>query len=157
MKPLAAELIAALRKQRSAVESGYEVLIGFTGDSPERGKQCVSRMVDRTVQGVAVMMFGTDEQMLKALSARDLPLISVGPANSSRMGTSIEVDFYNGISEVIEHPARLGRRDIVFISGPLSVPSAARARKLSTKQILSGLQIYSRGRLLPFRTLCVDL
>jgi LacI family transcriptional regulator len=107
-----------------AVRRGYEILIGSTNYSPERMMQCVRRMVERKVEGVAVMTFGMEEELLQELSQRGISVVSVGSTQKLKSATSIEVDYGSGIREAVQHLAVLGHREISFISGPLSIPSA---------------------------------
>src|SRR5271170_7583774 len=50
-----------------AVENGYEVLIGSTSYNPARMSLCIRRMIERNVEGVAIMTFGIDEPLLDQL------------------------------------------------------------------------------------------
>ncbi len=124
--PFFPELIQAF--EAAAVERGYEVLIGSTNYSPERMTQCVRRMVERKVEGVAIMTFGMDEDLLQELSARGIPVVSVGSTQKLESAVSIEVDYHNGIREAVQHLAALGHRDISFITGPLTL-NVARLRR----------------------------
>jgi len=111
------------------VERGYEVLIGATSYSPEKMTQCVRRMVDRGVDGVAVMTFGMDQKLLQELATRNIPLVSVGSPNRLGSGATIEVDFKKGITEAVSHLADLGHREIAFITGPLSTTTSRLRRR----------------------------
>jgi DNA-binding LacI/PurR family transcriptional regulator len=120
--PFFPELIQAF--EASAVERGYEILIGSTNYSPERMTQCVRRMVERKVEGVAVMTFGMDEDLLQELSGRGIPVVSVGSTSKLESATSIEIDYRKGIREAVQHLAAMGHREISFISGPLNLRAA---------------------------------
>src|SRR5579863_5205352 len=50
-----------------AVEQGYEVMIGSTNYDPERTETLIRRMIERKVDGVAVMTFGIEEQLVQKL------------------------------------------------------------------------------------------
>jgi DNA-binding LacI/PurR family transcriptional regulator len=120
--PFFPELVQAF--ENAAVERGYEILIGSTNYSPARMNQCVRRMVDRRVEGVAVMTFGMEEGLLQELAARRMPVVSVGSTRKLELAVSIEIDYKKGIREAIQHLARMGHREISFISGPLTIRSA---------------------------------
>ena len=47
-----------------AVENGYEILIGSTNYHPDRMSLAVRRMIERNVEGVAVMTFGVEQPLL---------------------------------------------------------------------------------------------
>lgn len=114
--PFFPELIQAF--EAAAVERGYEILIGSTNYSSERMTQCVRRMVERKVEGVAVMTFGMDEDLLQELAGRGIPVVSVGSTRKLESATSIEIDYRKGIREAVQHLAAMGHRDISFITGP---------------------------------------
>jgi DNA-binding LacI/PurR family transcriptional regulator len=120
--PFFPELIQAF--EGAAVERGYEILIGSTNYSPERMTQCVRRMVERKVEGVAVMTFGMDEDLLQELAGRGIPVVSVGSTRKLESAVSIEIDYRKGIREAVQHLAVMGHRDISFISGPLNLRAA---------------------------------
>ena len=107
-----------------AVEHGYEILVSSTNYDPKRMSHCIRRMLERKVEGVAVMTFGIEEPLLDQLAKRRVPLvfIDVGP---TRPGISIlKVDYHHGIRQGVQHLAAMGHRDISFISGPMTLHSA---------------------------------
>ncbi|WP_254061883.1 LacI family DNA-binding transcriptional regulator [Granulicella sp. L60] len=107
-----------------AVEHGYEILVSSTNYDPQRMTHCIRRMLERKVEGVAIMTFGIEEPLLEQLASRNVPLvfIDVGP---ERPGISIlKVDYQHGIRQGVQHLAALGHRRISFISGPKRLHSA---------------------------------
>jgi len=107
-----------------AVEHGYEILVSSTNYDPKRMSHCIRRMIERKVDGVAVMTFGIEEPLLDQLAKRNVPLvfIDVGP---KRPGISVlKVDYHHGIRQGVQHLAALGHRNIAFISGPAKLHSA---------------------------------
>jgi LacI family transcriptional regulator len=111
-----------------AVAHGYEILVSSTNYDPKRMSHCIRRMLERKVEGVAVMTFGIEEPLLDQLANRKVPLvfIDIGPP---RPGISLlKVDYHRGILQGVQHLAALGHRDIAFISGPLTLHSAQSRR-----------------------------
>jgi DNA-binding LacI/PurR family transcriptional regulator len=107
-----------------AVEHGYEILVSSTNYDPVRMAHCIRRMLERKVDGVAVMTFGIEEPLLEQLAKRKIPLvfIDVGP---ERPGISLlKVDYHHGIRQGVQHLAALGHRDIAFVTGPMRLRSA---------------------------------
>jgi DNA-binding LacI/PurR family transcriptional regulator len=111
-----------------AVENGYEILISSTNYEPQRMELCIQRMLERKVDGVAVMTFGIEAPLLDRLAQRNIPLVFVDVSPSGPLFSTIDVDYYHGIREGVQHLAVLGHRRIGFISGGLHLHSA-RARK----------------------------
>jgi DNA-binding LacI/PurR family transcriptional regulator len=111
-----------------AVANGYEILVSSTNHDPKRMSHCIRRMLERKVEGVAVMTFGIEEPLLDQLAKRKVPLvfIDIGP---TRPGISLlKVDYRHGILQGVQHLAALGHKDIAFISGPLTLHSAQSRR-----------------------------
>ena len=110
-----------------AAQRGYDVLIGSTNYQPARKLACIKRMEERKVDGVAMMTFGADEELLRALALRQLPVVSVGQSQVSGV-RGVEIDFGRGIHEAVQHLAVLGHRRMAFLSGPLSVDNSLARR-----------------------------
>lgn len=102
-----------------AVKNGYEILIGSTSYDLGRMDVCVRRMLERNVEGVAVMTFGIEQPVLDELASRDVPMVYMDSAPATPLGRALTVDYHKGIREGVQHLAALGHRDIGFVSGPL--------------------------------------
>lgn len=111
-----------------AVEQGYEVFIGSTSHDSARTEALLRRMLQRGVDGVAVMTFGIEEALIQKLVARPFPLVFVDAAPDLPNVRLLKVDYGEGIREAIQHLAALGHRNIAFISGPLRLRSAVARR-----------------------------
>jgi DNA-binding LacI/PurR family transcriptional regulator len=134
--PFFPELIQGF--EEVAVELGYELLIGSTNYNLDHMKRCVQRMLDRKVDGVAVMTFGIESPLLDHLAAHDIPLVFIDVAPKTGRVCAIQVDYDSGIRQAVQHLATLGHRDIAFITGPLQLGSAQARRDAflaATKEI----------------------
>jgi DNA-binding LacI/PurR family transcriptional regulator len=107
-----------------AVEHGYEILVSSTNYDPKRMSHCIRRMLERKVEGVAVMTFGIEEPLLDQLAKRKVPLVFIDVA-PERPGISLlKVDYQHGIRQGVQHLAALGHRNIAFVAGPMRLHSA---------------------------------
>jgi DNA-binding LacI/PurR family transcriptional regulator len=120
--PFFPELIQGF--EDAAVENGYEILISSTNYDLQRMELCIQRMLERKVDGVAVMTFGIEGPLLDRLAQRNIPLVFVDVSPKGPLFSTIEVDYFHGIREGVQHLAVLGHRRIGFISGPLRLHSA---------------------------------
>ena len=111
-----------------ALQHGYEILITSTVHDLKRMQAAVRRMLERRVDGVAVLTFGMEDSVLNDLKLRNVPLVfvDVGPPRSHV--SNIKIDYLNGIREAVHHLAELKHRHIGFISGPLHLRSALARR-----------------------------
>jgi DNA-binding LacI/PurR family transcriptional regulator len=111
-----------------AVAQGYEVLIGSTNYEPERTESLIRRMLQRNVDGVAVMTFGIEEDLVQKLVEREFPLVFVDAGPDLPNIRVLKVDYGEGIRQAVQHLAALGHRRIAFITGPLRLRSAIARR-----------------------------
>lgn len=111
-----------------AVAHGYEVMMASTNNDPERTESVARRMLQRNVDGVAVMTFGIEERLLDALVESPVPMVFVGSGPKKDNVRVIKVDYNEGIRAAVQHLAALGHRSIAFITGPLRIRSAVERR-----------------------------
>ncbi|MBT9332750.1 LacI family DNA-binding transcriptional regulator [Paracidobacterium acidisoli] len=115
--PFFPELIQGF--EEIAVKNGYEILIGSTSYDLERMDTCIRRMLERNVDGVAVMTFGIEEPLLEEFASRNIPMVFVDSGPPSPLVSALVVNYRHGIREGVQHLAALGHRHLGFISGPL--------------------------------------
>ena len=119
--PFFPELIK--RFEEAAVRRGYELLIGSTNYDSEL-KHCLRRLIERHVDGVAVMTFGVEDPVLEELSGRNIPMVFMDVAEEEFNHDALMVDYTHGMREAVRHLVALGHLEIGFISGPLTQHSA---------------------------------
>jgi DNA-binding LacI/PurR family transcriptional regulator len=110
--------------EQIAVERGYEILIGSTNYETTKMELCARRMLERKVDGVAIMTFGFEDLLLDRFAVDNIPVVFIDPAPSRPLSSVLAVDYRAGINEGVQHLAVLGHRKIGFISGPLRLRSA---------------------------------
>jgi LacI family transcriptional regulator, galactose operon repressor len=118
-----------------AVPQGYEVMIGSTNYDPARTESLIRRMLQRNVDGVAVMTFGVEEELVRRLVEREFPLVFVDAGPDLPNIRVLKVNYAGGIREAVQHLAALGHRSIAFISGPLQMRSVAARRDAFLKSM----------------------
>ena len=118
-----------------AVAQGYEVMIGSTNYDPARTESLIRRMMQRSVDGVAVMTFGIEEQMVEKLVEHEFPLVFVDAGPELKNIHVLKVNYGEGIREAVQHLAALGHRQIAFITGPLRMRTAATRREAFRKSM----------------------
>jgi LacI family transcriptional regulator, galactose operon repressor len=116
-----------------AVAQGYEVMIGSTNYDPARTESLIRRMLQRSVDGVAVMTFGIEEEMVERLVEHEFPLVFVDAGPNAPNIRVLKVNYGEGIREAVQHLAALGHRQIAFISGPLRMRTAITRRNAFRK------------------------
>jgi LacI family transcriptional regulator len=120
--PFFPELIKAF--EDIAVLHDREVLIANTNYDPDRMKLCVTRMLQRKVDGVAIMTSEMDEKLVEVFSRRNIPLVFLDAGTPGPGVSSVHIDYASGIDAAMDHLLGLGHQRIAFISGPLRLPRA---------------------------------
>ena len=120
--PFFPELIRGF--QDVALQNGYDVLANSTNYDQSRTALCVRRMIDRKVDGVAIMTSEMDATLTEQLASRKVPLVFLDVGKASDGISNIKVNYAQGITQAVEHLRALGHHRIAFISGPGSLKSA---------------------------------
>ncbi len=125
-----------------AVQQNYEVLLTSTVYDAKRMVQCVRRMIERRVDGVAIVTFGMEEALFDDLKSRNVPLVFIDVGPPLPRISNIRIDYLHGIRQAVQHVAALRHDKIAFISGPLTLRSAvARQRAFSQAMEEIGLTV----------------
>jgi LacI family transcriptional regulator len=127
--------------ERFAVDRGYEILIASTSHDVAKMEMCSRRMLERKVDGVAIMTFGIQDSLLDRFVAEKIPVVFMDASSSHPRSSVLSVDYQAGILEGVKHLYALGHRDIGFISGPLRLRSATTRKEAFLESLLaSGLE-----------------
>ena len=120
--PFFPELVKAF--EDIAVEHGQEVLIANTNYDPKVMEMCVVRMLQRKVDGLAIMTSEMDDRLLEVVTRRDIPLVSLDTVAPAPGWSSVRMDYAAGIRAGLAHLAEMGHERIGFVSGPMRLNSA---------------------------------
>jgi len=120
--PYFPELVKAF--EDIAVEHGQDVLIANTDYNPKRMEMCVIRMLQRKVDGVAIMTSEMEERLIRTLGQRQIPTVFMDTAAGGQAANTVNVDYAHGVTEAMQYLFGLGHTEIAFISGPLTLSSA---------------------------------
>ncbi len=124
--PFFPELVKAF--EDTAILHAYEVIVANTDYKSDRMGLCVRRMIERKVDGVAIMTSEIDRPLLDELSKRDMPIVFLDIGKVKPLISNISVDYARGIRESVQHLVALGHKRIGFISGPSDLKSARTRR-----------------------------
>ncbi|MGA8673289.1 MAG: LacI family DNA-binding transcriptional regulator [Terracidiphilus sp.] len=125
-----------------AVAHGYEILVSSSNSDPAVLTTCVRRMIERKVEGVAMLTFGEEEPVLDQLSFHDIPLVLAEFHLEDPKTSTILLDYATGIRAAIDHLLELGHSKIAFLAGPHKIHSAmTRENDFRTAMEVVGLPI----------------
>jgi LacI family transcriptional regulator len=120
--PFFPELIQSF--EEIAVAHGYEILVSSSNSNAAVLTTCVRRMLERKVEGVAVLTFGEEEPVLDQLVHHDVPMVLAEFRLEDPKASTILLDYTTGIHAAVKHLAELGHRKIAFLAGPHKLHSA---------------------------------
>jgi len=112
-----------------AVQNKYEILLTSTVNDPRRMESSVRRMIERRVDGVAILTFGMEESLLEHLRERKVPLVFVDVGPDVPGVINIRIHYLHGIRQAVQHLAALRHTRIAFIAGPQHLRSANARRQ----------------------------
>lgn len=112
-----------------AAEKQYDLLVTSTDYKTLRMAACLRRMLERKVDGVAMMTSEMDLGVIKELSRRGVPIVFMDVGQVGPKMSHVAIDYGNGMRQAVDHLAGLGHKRIAFISGPLDLHSARTRRQ----------------------------
>ena len=112
-----------------ATQQGYDLILTSTGYQTARMVGCVRRMLERKVDGVAIMTSEMDLGLIKELARRGVPMVFMDVGRVGPRMSHVLVDYAHGIRQAVDHVLALGHKRVAFITGPLDLHSARTRRQ----------------------------
>jgi DNA-binding LacI/PurR family transcriptional regulator len=81
-------------------------------------------MLQRKVDGVAIMTSEMDEHLITEFQSREIPLVFLDTGTVRALASNILVDYAAGVRAAVDHVAELGHTELAFIAGPATLRSA---------------------------------
>jgi len=133
-----------------AVHHGYEIMVSSTDYDSVRMAMCVRRLIERKVEGVAIMTSEMDHSLIEELVHARFPTVFLDIGSVHSLMSNIQVDYAHGVNQAADHLLQLGHSRIGFISGPLNLKSARFRRTaflecLARRGILEDEQVVTEG------------
>src|ERR1039457_581654 len=82
-----------------AIQNGYEILVSSTNYDSARMALCVRRMLERKVEGVAIMTSEMDKNLLDQLAHRNVPMVFLDAGIAGEGISKVVVDYAMGVNE----------------------------------------------------------
>lgn len=109
-----------------ATGHGIDVTFANTGYSEERLLKGIARLLERNVDGIAVLTSEISEAAIDRLRETDIPIVFLNQPSIDNEFRNINIDYVQAFRDAVEHLQILGHRDIGFVSGPPTLSSAVR-------------------------------
>jgi LacI family transcriptional regulator len=124
VNPIFSRVLLAI--QERSYELGYDLLLAYTLNQPEREEACIRRFLSRRVDGLfltPVYRMGTEARIYKELLDRQVPTVLLGHlAPFCARFINVETDDLLAGYHVTQHFLKLGHKRIAFLAGPLASP-----------------------------------
>jgi len=124
--PFFPEIVACF--EDISVRHNYEMLLSSTIHDPKRMQLVVRRMIERRVDGVAMLTFGMEDSVIENFRSCDVPLVLVDMASQIPGVINIRIDYRHGIRQAVQHVAALRHTRIAFVTGPAHLKSVVARR-----------------------------
>ena len=122
--PIFSRVLLAL--QERAFDLGYDLLVSYTFNLPEREEACIRRFLSRRVDGLfisPVYSIPTEKRIYQDLMARKVPTVVLGHTAPFCAGLpNVEADDLTAGYELTRHLLGLGHKRIAFLTGPPGTP-----------------------------------
>lgn len=112
-----------------ATNHGIDVTFANTGYSEERLLAGITRLLERNVDGIAVLTSEVSQAAIDKLHESEIPVVFLNQPHVASQFRNITIDYVQGFSDAVEHLRMLGHRKIGFVAGPPVLSSAVRRRE----------------------------
>jgi DNA-binding LacI/PurR family transcriptional regulator len=112
-----------------ATQHGIDVTFVNTGYSEERLLAGVRRLLERNVDGLAVLTSEVSVSAIEKIRESGSPVVFLNQPSVTGDFRNIAVDYVRGFRDAVEHLRMLGHKRIGFVAGPPTLSSAVRRRK----------------------------
>jgi LacI family transcriptional regulator len=122
--PIFSRIILAI--QERAYDLGYDVLLAYTMNLPEREETCIRRFLSRRVDGLFLSpayRLATEVRIYQELAQRQTPTVLLGhTAPFCSQFVNVATDDFLGGYTITQHLLKLGHKRIAFLAGPPGTP-----------------------------------
>lgn len=129
------------------VEHNYENFLSTMTQEASRLEVAARRMIERRVDGVAILTFGGEDPLIEAFRHRNVPVFAVDIDSPGPLLKTAHIDYQHGIRQAVQHLAALGHERIAFISGPGHLKTAT-ARKGAFQECMKEIGLQTSPMLL---------
>lgn len=112
-----------------ASEQGIDVTFANTGYSPQRLINGLRRLLDRGVDGIAVLTSEVSKDVLQTLRTVKVPVVFLNQPVLEGKFPVVAIEYERGFREAVDHLRMLGHKNIGFVSGPSTLSSAVRRKE----------------------------
>ncbi|TDD68975.1 LacI family transcriptional regulator [Jiangella aurantiaca] len=121
------DLVASI--QTAAEAAGYTLVLGSSGDDPDRELDIIRSMAHRRVDGVVLVAVRSESDHIDYLRRRGIQIVLASRDLPELVADTVVVDSLAGARTAVRHLRSLGHRHIGHVAGELSVKPFADRRR----------------------------
>ena len=106
-------------------EHDYEIFLSSIASDPRRIEVAVRRMIERRVEGVALLSLEEEDSLIEVFRHRNVPMVALETGSAGALLKTVCIDHTHGIRQAVQNLAALGHVRIAFVSGPANSQTAA--------------------------------
>jgi LacI family transcriptional regulator len=134
--PFFSEIVQTFTKL--GVSHNYEVLLSFLPEDSGLIERATRQMIERRVDGIAILTFGREETLIELFRRREVPMVVVDVESAGPL--CLRIDYEHGIRQAVQHLAALGHERIAFISGPANLKTA-QMRRMAFQECMQEIEL----------------
>lgn len=104
----------------AADRNDFAVLLGNSGQEPQREKRYIDLFESQRVQGLLITPLGQELHALEELRDRGTPVVLIDYSGPDSTFPAVSVDHLQGGRVAVEHLIEIGRRSIGLVEGPVA-------------------------------------
>ena len=138
--PFLPEIVQTFEKL--GFEHNYEIFLSSIASDPRQMELAVRRMIERRVEGLAILSFEKQISLIELFRGRNLPIVVLDKESPEPLLKTVCIDYMHGVRQAVQHLAALGHVRIALITGPARLRTAV-ARKIAFQKCMKeiGLEI----------------
>lgn len=121
-------------------EHNFEIFLSFIARDPRRIEISVRRMIERRVEGIAILSFEEENSLVEVFRRQDLPVVVLDIESPGPLLRTVCIDYKHGIRQAVQHLAALGHVRIALITGPTHLRTAV-ARKIAVQECMKEIAL----------------
>jgi DNA-binding LacI/PurR family transcriptional regulator len=138
--PFLPEIVRTFEKL--GFEHNYEIFLSSIARDLCQMEVAVRRMIERRVEGLAILSFEKQISLIELFRGRNLPIVLLDKKSPEPLLKTVRIDHMHGVRQVVQHLAALGHVRIALIAGQARLRTAV-ARKIAFQECMKeiGLEI----------------
>jgi LacI family transcriptional regulator len=143
--PFLAEIVQTFEKL--GFEHNYEIFLSSIARDNCQMEVAVRRMIERRVEGLAILSFEHEISLVEVFRGRNLPVVVLDKECPEPLLKTVCIDHMHGVRQAVQHLAALGHVRIAFITGPARLRTAV-ARKIAFQKCMKEIGLEMPPQLL---------